>query len=176
MKKDSIYHLNALEYFADFFIVPICVMFIMHYNTETIGFMISMVVVGAVSWTFAEYWLHRYVLHGKGTFGTQHTEHHMRPKALIGNPPWLTVVSMLGLLGFTWVISNYDFASAFTAGVLCGYLIYAAIHVNLHHRAPEEYGPTMARLYEHHKGHHRGGQYNYGVTVDWWDRVFKTKN
>lgn len=171
----SEYSLNSIEFFADFFLVPVFIMFMMHYNEETLPVMISILLVGILSWTFYEYLMHRFLFHHHPWFVDQHDDHHAKPKALIGNKPWMTAVATAVVWGLIWTIAGVDIASAYTSGLLLGYLIYSGIHVNLHHGDPETFSRTLAKLYRHHAGHHRGGKTNFGVTVDWWDRVFGTK-
>ena len=45
---------------------------------------------GAATWTFLEYVLHRFVLHGVAPFSDWHRQHHLRPLALICSPTVLS--------------------------------------------------------------------------------------
>lgn len=169
------YALNTAEFFADFFLVPIFIMFMMHYNNESLPVMIVMLSFGMLSWTLYEYLMHRFLFHCHPWFITQHDDHHAKPKALVGNKPWMTAVATAAVWGVIYVMVGVDIASAYTSGLLLGYLIYSGIHVNLHHGDPKTFSKPLAKLYAHHAGHHRGGKTNFGVSVDWWDRLFRTK-
>ena len=44
---------------------------------------IACAALGLASWSFMEYGLHRFVLHGMRPFSTRHAKHHQRPAARI---------------------------------------------------------------------------------------------
>lgn len=173
-KRNNMFSMNSIEFFADFFMVPVFIIFMMHYNQASILFMVSLILTGMILWTLVEYIMHRYLFHNTWLFKEQHDDHHRKPKALIGNAPWMTFVSTLGLWTSIWALFDGDTASALTSGILVGYLIYSSIHVKLHHGDPKTFTKQMARLYRHHSAHHRGGSKNFGVTTDWWDRICGT--
>jgi len=164
--------MSTLEYFADFLLCPIYVCFIMHYNTDPVLHMIGMVLLGVLFWTFLEYATHRWFSHG--WLHEQHDDHHVHPKDLVGNTPWMTFALTGIFWGLFWVLFDTNSASSLTSGLLIGYLIYGSIHVKLHHVDPQTFSRPMAALYRHHAGHHRGGRYNFGVTTTIWDRLLGT--
>lgn len=169
------FSMSSIEYVADFFMVPVYIMIMMHYNTESIGAMVALVLSGMLTWTLYEYLIHRFLSHhGPQWFIDQHDDHHRLPKDFLGNKPWMTAFAGALVWGATFLLFGVDIASAYTSGTLMGYLIFAAIHVNVHHGDPATFNRVMAYLYKHHVAHHRGGKANFGVTVDWWDRLFGT--
>jgi sterol desaturase/sphingolipid hydroxylase (fatty acid hydroxylase superfamily) len=170
----SDFSLNEVEFFADFFMVPVFIMIMMHYNGYSILGMIAVLIIGMGSWTLYEYLMHRFLFHMHPWFMEQHDDHHKKPKAFIGNKPWMTAVATLIIWGVFFLLFGENFSSAYTSGILLGYLIYSGIHVNLHHGDHRTYHRPLARLFRHHAAHHRGGKTNFGVSVDWWDRIFGT--
>lgn len=168
------FKLNTLEFLADFFLVPFFIMGMMHYNNSDFITVAMELVFGMFSWTLYEYLLHRFVLHGTGVFARQHHDHHQRPRELIANQPWMTAILTLLTCLVLSLTFGYNFASAYTSGVLWGYLLYSAVHVNMHHGDVSTFSGYFRTLYGHHIGHHRGGRVNYGVTVRLWDRLFRT--
>lgn len=175
MINKPVFEMSSLEYVADFLMVPIYIIIMMHYNDESIGMMTGLIVVGFLTWTFYEYLIHRFLSHhGPKWFIDQHDDHHRLPKQFLGNKPWMTALAASGLWCLIYLSFGIDIASAYTSGTLIGYLIFSAIHVNVHHGDPATFNRVMAYLYRHHVAHHRGGKSNFGVTVDWWDRLFGT--
>lgn len=136
--------------------------------------------VGLVLWSLIEYLLHRFVLHGLPPFKRWHTQHHNQPMARICLP---TALSMLLILLLVFLPSlcvlNIWQASSFTYGVLSGYAIYTHIHHATHH-ARQTNGWLARRQREHaihHASHHLSLQpkgRNFGVTNQFWDRLFRT--
>lgn len=175
MKKPrAAFNMNAAEFFADFFMVPIYIICMMHYNDASIVMMIALVLCGVLLWTLFEYFMHRFLFHNTRLFKEQHDDHHRKPKDLVGNAPWMTLIGTIVVWGLLWTLAGADAASSLTSGVLIGYLIYSTIHINLHHGNPKTFHRILAHLHRHHSAHHRGGTTNFGVTVDWWDRIFRT--
>lgn len=173
-KAHSDFSLNEVEFFADFFMVPVFIMVMMHYNTDDLVPMILGLLIGMGSWTLYEYLLHRYLFHQHPWFREGHENHHRLPKAFIGHKPWVTAVTTAALWTTIFLIFGKNNASAYTSGMLLGYLIYSGVHLNLHHGDPSTFHKPLARLYRHHAAHHRGGTKNFGVSVTWWDKIFGT--
>ncbi len=131
---------------------------------------IVLVALGIVAWTLIEYSLHRFVLHGVEPFKRWHAQHHHRPRARICMPTILSA-SLIFLFAFAPAFGLVGVwgASAFTLGVLTGYVAYGTTHHAVHHWRPR--GRWLARRKHRHALHH-GGKGGYGVTTDLWDRVF----
>ena len=132
----------------------------------------AIALAGLAAWTFIEYALHRYVLHGLHPFRRWHAVHHERPTALICTPTILSAMLICALvflpallLGGAWR------ACALTIGLLIGYLIYAITHHATHHwRANGAW--MLQRKHWHALHHHIGQPGHYGVTSAFWDHVF----
>lgn len=135
--------------------------------------------LGLASWTFIEYGVHRFVLHGVKPFSTWHAEHHRRPAARIYAPTFVSVVSIAALSYLpAWLILGPWPACALTFGVAVGDFAYSVTHHAVHHWGTG--GGWLARRKHWHGLHHarplelgrRPG--NYGVTSPFWDYVCRT--
>jgi sterol desaturase/sphingolipid hydroxylase (fatty acid hydroxylase superfamily) len=164
-------------YYIEFFSIPpiaisLAVFAFMHLST---GSFVSLLLMGAAAWTLLEYWIHRIVLHHVPYFSDQHHVHHQYPKSYIG-------VHSVGVLG-AYAIVGYSLslifgaaiAAALIAGIMAMYVAYISIHHRLHHADRFAFGPIMQRLWNHHASHHRGGNFDFGVSTTLWDSVFRTK-
>ncbi len=135
--------------------------------------------LGILTWSLAEYFLHRYLGHDKRTwpnlFATEHIRHHSQgdyfapsyKKALAALAVLLVFapVSSLAVGGLRGAL----FSGAFTAM----YLTYEWLHRRAHtHAGIGAYGRFLRR---HHFHHHFGNpKSNHGVTSPVWDWVFGT--
>lgn len=135
----------------------------------------GMMLAGLLGWTFVEYGLHRFVLHGLPPLRRWHEQHHQRPTALICTPTLLSgslialfVFLPVALMGDRWL------ACALTLGLLIGYLGYAVTHHAIHHWHGQ--GEWLLRRKRWHALHHRleGGSRCFGVTSAFWDRVLRS--
>lgn len=67
-----------------------------------------------------------------------------------------------------WLVSG-QWTVAVYSGIILGWLMFFLTHHVLHHR------PRWLQAFAiRHNAHHRLTSMNYGVTVDWWDRLFGT--
>lgn len=138
--------------------------------------LLACTLAGLVGWTAIEYGLHRFVLHGLAPFSRWHLQHHQRPSALICAPTLLSASLIAGLIFVPALLaSDAWFALAFTLGVLIGYLAYTVTHHATHHWRAD--GAWLRRRKRWHALHHRPGtpMACYGVTSDFWDRVFGSR-
>jgi cyclopropane-fatty-acyl-phospholipid synthase len=129
---------------------------------------------GLAAWSLAEYATHRLVLHGMQPFRRLHAEHHRRPGALIATPTALSVALIVTLVWLPLTLAaGLWLGSGATLGVTAGYLVYGVLHHALHHwRLP---GAWLRRCQRRHALHHRFPNTHYGVTMAWWDQVFRTE-
>ena len=171
--------MSRAGYLADFYAYPIVagVLFISAVapaprRWPALGFAFA---TGLATWTLLEYVLHRWVFHRVAWFRTRHSEHHQDPKAFIGTPTWMSIAAMgaFVLLPSVWMWGA-AIGCSFTAGLSLGYLVYAAAHYGAHHAhfAPGTYLSRLKRRHAIH--HHAGSESNFGVTTQFWDRVFGT--
>ncbi len=135
----------------------------------------SLLVVGVIAWTLAEYCLHRFVLHHVARIRDLHEAHHRDPQALIGLPTVVGApVSFILLFAPLWWIGGVALACSLTAGFLLGYAWYLVVHHLLHHRPARKGSLFFALKRRHALHHHVTAEGNFGVTSGIWDRLFRT--
>lgn len=138
---------------------------------------------GWLFWTFAEYWVHRYVYHvhteKKWLLKIQHMGHgihHQYPKdpTRLAMPPVPALLLLSLFFGIFWLVFK-ELAVAFFPGFVFGYLLYISIHFAQHRFKTPKFGP-LKKLWKVHAMHH----YKYpedmafGVSTLLWDYVFGT--
>lgn len=139
---------------------------------------------GWLTWTLAEYWVHRWLYHvkteNKLLLKIQHMGHgihHQYPKdpTRLAMPPAPALILISIFFGiFYLVMQNYAFA--FFPGFLLGYVLYISLHYMQHLYRPPKFAP-LNRLWKWHALHH----YKYpetkafGVSTNLWDIVFRTQ-
>jgi len=139
--------------------------------------------LGAPAWSFAEYWLHRTVMHwvpdkswGARMHFWVHGIHHDWPHDpyRLVMPPAISLSLFFIFLGLFWVLFG-KYAWAFQAGFTSGYIIYDLSHYFFHHAKPKL--NWLKSLQRHHLQHHFNPKYDdihYSITVPIWDRLFGT--
>ena len=133
--------------------------------------------LGLTGWTFIEYALHRYLLHGLKPFSRWHAEHHRRPTALIGTPTVLSGALIAGLVYLpALLLGGLWRACGVTLGVLMGYLAYSITHHAIRHWHGESGWLKWRRRW--HRLHHSSVEPpgRYGVTSELWDLAFDTRH
>ena len=139
--------------------------------------------VGWLTWTLAEYWVHRWLYHVKTDNKTLlkiqhmgHGIHHQYPKdpTRLAMPPVPALVLISIFLGIFYLLMQEN-AFAFFPGFLLGYVLYISLHYMQHLFKPPKFAP-LNRLWKWHALHH----YKYpetkafGVSTNLWDVVFGT--
>jgi sterol desaturase/sphingolipid hydroxylase (fatty acid hydroxylase superfamily) len=173
--------LSKLSYYSDFIAYPLVLVTLAAININDPSWAsraqwLGAGAAGLVLWTFAEYVLHRLVLHRMAYFSTMHREHHALPLAPIGSPPW-TSVPVLSLVIFVpaWLCAGFNIADGLTLGVMFGYWWYGVLHHVIHHRASKPSPAYFNDLRTWHLRHHYSPKLgNFGVTTPLWDSVFGT--
>jgi sterol desaturase/sphingolipid hydroxylase (fatty acid hydroxylase superfamily) len=142
---------------------------------------VSVFVLGVISWTLAEYLIHRFLFHWTGKNSklrivhyALHGHHHQNPtdKNHLFMPP-VPVVLIVFLLFFLFYSMMEKFTYFFFPGFEMGYLIYSMIHYSLHIK-PYSRG-LMKKLWIHHGRHHyENSSLGYGVSNTFWDHIFRT--
>mgnify|MGYP001058902831 CR=1 FL=1 len=121
--------------------------------------------------SFAEYWVHR-LMHRWHSFGERHRDHHRR------NEGQGVILEFRDYVKGTIVAMLLPFLLSAAAGWgwLLGALAYAAFSAYAHqlqHENPTKcFWMPMPVHYVHHK--YNMWHHNFGLAVDWWDRVFGT--
>lgn len=135
-------------------------------------------VAGAVTWSLAEYLLHRFAGHApKGAieFSREHLAHHAEPTYFTPTPRKARAAAAAMALLSIPVIAALGLTSgiAALAGFLAAYVAYELVHRRIHtHRPLGRYGRMIRR---HHLHHHFGApKMNHGVTSPLWDMALGT--
>ena len=137
---------------------------------------------GLFTWTFFEYFLHRYVFH----FVTEskfvqkfhhlvHGFHHQHPKDEnhLFMPPLPGVILSTVFTAFFFLFWG-TWTFVFSAGFLTGYLTYATVHYSTHKFKPPK-NKHLKTLWKHHSLHHyKYPEKAFGVSSPKWDYVFRT--
>ena len=140
-------------------------------------------VLGAVTWTLTEYWLHRLFFHWQpgGRWGDRlhflvHGVHHTWPrdKYRLVMPPAVSITLFFLFLSLFYVTTGERLCWGFHSGFVIGYMTYDLTHYYIHHYNPRsEYG---RRLKKHHMLHHfKDPARRFGVSNMIWDSVFGTQ-
>ena len=144
---------------------------------------IGLFFAGWITWTLAEYWVHRWLYHVKTDNKTLlkiqhmgHGIHHQYPKdpTRLAMPPVPALILISIFFGVFWLIMQ-QYAIAFFPGFLFGYVMYISLHYMQHLFKPPKFKP-LNRLWKWHALHH----YKYpeskafGVSTNLWDVVFRT--
>lgn len=172
--------MSPLFFFLDFVIYPLLIVYFLSvgfsvHSLELFFQSLAALVLAFVTWSLAEYLVHRFFLHHFPLLERIHRAHHEAPRALIGTPTLLSLAVFIGLAYWPVLeVSGRQVASAWMAGLLGGYLIYIIAHYAIHHTGSSGYGWAKALKRHHGLHHHMNESINFGVTNRLWDRLFGT--
>lgn len=128
-------------------------------------------IAGFLVASLAEYWVHR-LMHHSPTIGQRHRDHHRRNDAQGVLPEFADylkggLLAMLLPLAFSWAIG---------LGWFLGCLVYALFSAYAHQLQHETPHRCIWLAMPVHYVHHKYGMWhhNFGLAVDWWDRLFGT--
>lgn len=135
-------------------------------------------VLGATTWTAAEYGLHRFAMHvmrGRGLASVEHLKHHANVTYF--SPTSKKLLSAAGTTAVAFpaasAVAGRKWATAFNGGLLAMYALYEVAHRRTHTHPPRNrYGRWARRSHLHH--HFGAPMRNFGVTSPFWDRLFGT--
>lgn len=131
-------------------------------------------ITGWYSWTFIEYVLHRFYMHDKNpgsALAKTHHHHHTHPTELIiTNFHRIAMVPVLAVLVVIAAALNNYFT--FIVGCCFGIEGYIIIHRILHLKWGQK---VFKKLIRYHIYHHCKYPHTcFGISVTWWDNIFKT--
>ncbi|MCU0868385.1 MAG: sterol desaturase family protein [Burkholderiales bacterium] len=130
--------------------------------------------VGWLVGSFAEYTIHRFLMHGRTPAAREHARHHARPDAeqidlrswcapfFFWACAWLIVVA---------VTASPPAAGVVVAGGCLQYSWFRFFHRVLHAPWRPRWLDGAAAFHARHHAHPRS---NFGVSARFWDRVFGT--
>ncbi len=136
------------------------------------------VVLGVVTWSLAEYLIHRWMGHDRrfrrSPFGVEHVRHHIEGNYFAPTRKKLLAAAIVvGVLGGPAIALAGTSGVAYIAGLVGFYGVYEWLHRREHtHAGIGAYGRWARRHHFHH--HFVDGRTNHGVTSPVWDLVFGT--
>ncbi|OMH84653.1 Ceramide very long chain fatty acid hydroxylase SCS7 [Zancudomyces culisetae] len=154
-------------------------------NIATHSIMLQSFAFGVFLWTLLEYGIHRFVFHfdemiPEGTLSqvahfTLHGFHHFLPmdSMRLVMPPALSVFLSIFVYSFMCALFPPGVQHGVIAGLSFTYVLYDEVHYWLHHgQFTVDY---IKRLKSYHLEHHyRTYTYGFGITSDFWDKIFGT--
>ena len=120
--------------------------------------------LGFCAWTFAEYWVHRSLLHRFFWHGV-HENHHLHPSEYVTSIWWYTPL--------LFTVLFFIVPTSFFAGAAAGLVWFMLMHHWLHHIDLREH-TWLHRYAIWHNRHHKFNDCNYGITTPVWDWAFGT--
>jgi sterol desaturase/sphingolipid hydroxylase (fatty acid hydroxylase superfamily) len=152
------------------------VAFTIFIKTNPLLFYLLLNGAGWLTWTYVEYFFHRFAMHPKknkshSAPAKKHQHHHHSPSVLEVNlfhRLLLFIVSCF-LVFFAWKLNNYF---SIISGFFWGFSAFCYIHYLLHQKWIKYFIP---RHHYFHICHHcKFPDTGFGVTVIWWDALFGT--
>jgi sterol desaturase/sphingolipid hydroxylase (fatty acid hydroxylase superfamily) len=137
---------------------------------------VAAALLGAASWTAAEYGFHRFLMHelrGRGLASVEHLKHHADVTYFSPTSKKLVSAAATTAVAYpaTAAVVGRRRATAFTGGLITMYFGYELAHRRTHTHPPRNrYGRWARRNHLHH--HFGAPMRNFGVTVPVWDRLF----
>lgn len=135
-------------------------------------------VAGWLAWTFIEYVLHRFGLHlpehtpsFRVASFVVHGHHHAEPVPQRLVAPLLQAALLQLLVLGAWRLAWPERQWSAWAGTLTGYLVYEAIHYQIHFSRWR----VIALLRRYHLRHHGQPHARFGISSPLWDFVFRTQ-
>ena len=131
---------------------------------------------GWLNWTFFEYILHRFWMHDKeakddSPMAQRHHHHHTHPTDIKVTP--MQRLILLGIVSALLICSIYvSVYLLIVAGFVFGFSGYTMMHWVLHQRWSVKVFPRLHRYHIYH--HCKYPNSCYGISVCWWDLLFKT--
>lgn len=142
----------------------------------------TLIVLGIIVWSLAEYTLHRFIFHfePKSKFGERlhfifHGVHHDYPsdsRRLVMPPSVSIPLAVLFYFLFKAILGS-DLVAPFFIGFVTGYLFYDMTHYAVHHFNIKN--KFWLVLKKHHMRHHfQDAKKGYGVSTPAWDDIMRT--
>jgi sterol desaturase/sphingolipid hydroxylase (fatty acid hydroxylase superfamily) len=144
--------------------------------------LISLIVLGIIIWSVAEYMLHRFVFHyiptsklGQKIHFIFHGVHHDYPsdsRRLVMPPSVSLPLAIIFFLLF-YAILGKIYVAPFMTGFLTGYLFYDMTHYAVHHF--NMHSKFWLAIKNHHMKHHyKDPAKGFGVSSPIWDKIIGT--
>lgn len=135
--------------------------------------------LGAMTWSFMEYIIHRFLGHDRrfrpNRFAEEHLPHHSKGDYFA--PTWkkfgAAVLVFPVAFSPVYLLAGLEYGLLYASGLVVAYSFYEILHRLEHIHAG--FGPYGRWARRHHFYHHFGNPaMNHGVTSPIWDIVFRT--
>lgn len=169
---------ETVKYCLQFLIIllPISIIAFSIKSTDPIQSYSLLLFSGWLSWTFIEYFNHRFRMHSGGDTSKiigyeRHMLHHHHPTELkiTGIQRFFLFLGNIAMIFLCVLFKNWILM--FT-GFYTGFVIYSLTHWFLHTKISSRFFPELHRFHIHH--HCKHPDKCFGVTVTWWDHLFDT--
>ena len=128
-----------------------------------------------VAWPLLEYLFHRWLMHGPvPVIRKAHEEHHAHPHMTPPTPWFAHLLVGVPLWAALAALTSGAVGALLTTGLYIGYTWFRFVHRMVHFHAHTVAARFMGRLLKRHAIHHARQNLLYGVTTQFWDRVFGT--
>jgi len=136
--------------------------------------------LGSLTWTILEYYFHRFDLHSPSSISdgyiNSHLIHHSFPnlknKVALS---WSTLTAKVFLIVIVLRLFMADLSvGMWYVGFMMTIIAYDSIHYYCHFGGETNIGWLKRLRINHLKHHYRDQQTNFGVTTNFWDKVFGT--
>lgn len=133
-----------------------------------------LILSGLFLFSFIEYCLHRWLLHGsQQLFAQGHARHHHNPLGYDSVPFFLPALGLFALIGAGELLMPAGDALLMAGGIAFGYVTYGLSHFVIHHG---RFRHALIRDWAaHHHVHHFHPDRNFGVTSPLWDVLLGTR-
>jgi sterol desaturase/sphingolipid hydroxylase (fatty acid hydroxylase superfamily) len=144
-------------------------------ESATIKF-IFLFITGWLSWTFVEYFLHRFWMHNhfrnvNSKLYNLHMDHHKHPTEIKVNEYHRLVFFSFGIVLLYLAIIWNNYFTLFL-GFYFGLIFYSLIHIMLHKSWGKYIFPKVQRAHIHHHGKHPDKGFSFSTII--WDWMFGT--
>jgi hypothetical protein len=133
--------MTAIIHFGEMLAVSIFAIVLLAISPLEIGATAAVFAGGVVSWTLAEYAVHRFVLHDLAP--REHGFHHANPDE--------AVLTIFWQIWICFALVYFIAGGAFLAGALVAYAWYLFVHHCAHHGHKQSRFPLLM----HHRSHHK---------------------
>ncbi|HSJ68962.1 MAG TPA: sterol desaturase family protein [Anditalea sp.] len=128
--------------------------------------------IGYLTWTFTEYYLHRFLMHNtKSESYKMHMHHHKHPTEIKITLLQRIVFFLTGIALLTYAVYLDNYFTCFV-GFYFGFVMYTVLHVILHHRFGKYILPRVQIAHIHHHGKYPETGYSFSTIL--WDYMFGT--
>ena len=167
--EKAITQLRCIMLFS--FLFLICILCIEAFSHNKTLYFCSLFASGWFLWTFTEYILHRFWMHGHGKAGNYHNYHHTHPTEIKVTPIQRAILLVIVAAVTVVAIFVHPYMMIFD-GFIFGFAAYCCMHWVLHQSWSRKLFPRLHRFHIYH--HCKFPESCYGVTVSWWDLIFRT--